>query len=195
MGYIMEILSKELIESRMGDPLEERLQQDPSFLEKRKELSVTLREHWEVPPRTEKQRVWKSDKIWDSIGRYNYAYGEVAYRLGYEDGIRVGMEKKAAGKRSMLSLKDMTDIVRIYDAVKLLNITLFGHNEYHEKEEGVLGVLDRVYHIIHNGSGCMLEFLGDDESDERITYILDRIDEPSEIRAKMLLGEIPVGLE
>ena len=190
----METLSKELIESRMGDPLEERLQQDPSFLEKRKELSVTLREHWEVPPRTEKQRVWKSDKIWDGIGRYNYAYGEAAYRLGYEDGIRVGMEKKAAGKRSMLSLEDMTDMVRMYDAVKQLNITLFGHNEYHEKGEGVLGALDRVYHIIRNGIGYMLEFLGDDESDERITYILDRTDEPSEIRAKMLLGEIPVRL-
>lgn len=102
------------------------------------------------------------------------------------------METKAAGKRSMFSLEDMTDMVRMYDAVKQLNITLFGHNEYHEKEDGVLGALDRIYFIIHNGIGCMLEFLGDDESDESITYILDEVDDTPERRAKMLLGEIPV---
>ena len=102
------------------------------------------------------------------------------------------MEQKAAGKRSMLSLEDMTDMVRMYDAVKQLNITLFGHDEYHEGEDGVLGALDRVYYIIHNGIGCMLEFLGEDESDESITYILDEVDDTPERRARMLLGEMPV---
>lgn len=67
MGHIMEKLSDELVEIRMGEPLETMLQ-------------------------------------------------------------------KAAGKRSMFSLDDMTDIVRMYDAVKQLNITLFGHNEYHGGE-------------------------------------------------------------
>ena len=38
----------------------------------------------------------------------------------------------------------------------------------------------------------MLEFLGDDEFDESITYILDEVDDTPERRAKMLLGEIPV---
>ncbi len=137
----------------------------------------------------------KSDKIWDSIGRYNYSYGEAAYRLGYEDGVRVGMEQKAAGKRSMFSLEDMADMVRMYDAVKQLNITLFGHNEYHKKEEGVLGALDRVYYIIHNGIGCMLEFLGENESDESITFILDEVEDTPERRARMLLGEMPVKLD
>ncbi|MDE6852782.1 MAG: hypothetical protein K2J67_09925 [Lachnospiraceae bacterium] len=130
-------------------------------------------------------------KIWDNIGRYNYSYGVVAYRLGYGDGVRVGMEKKAAGKRSIFSLGDMTDLVRMYDAVKQLNITLYGHDEYHEGEDGVLGALDRVYYIIHNGIGCMLEFLGEDESDESITYILDEVDGSPQRRAAMLLGMIP----
>lgn len=188
----MENLTEELLKSRMGEPLEDRLRKDPAYVKEQKELSIILREHWEIPPRTKKQRVRKSDKIWDSIGRYNYSYGTAAYRLGYEDGMRVGMEKKAAGKRSMFSLEDMTDMVRIYDAVKQLNITLFGHNEYHEKEEGVLGALDRIYYIIHNGIGCMLEFLGGNESDERITYILDEVDDTPEKRAAMLLGTIPI---
>lgn len=188
----METLSEELIHNRLGEPLENRLQNDPDYQEQQKKLSETLREYWEIPPQTKKQRVWKSDKIWESIGRYNDSHGRVAYRLGYEDGVRAGMEKKAAGKRSMFSLEDMTDMVRLYDAVKQLNITLFGHNEYHEKEEGVLGALDRVYYIIHNGIGCMLEFLGEDESDESITYILDRMDASPEKKAKMLLGEIQV---
>lgn len=188
----MENLTEELLKIRMGEPLEDRLRKDPAYVKEQKELSIILCEHWEIPPRTKKQRVRKSDKIWDSIGRYNYSYGTAAYRLGYEDGVRVGMEKKAAGKRSMFSLEDMADMVRMYDAVKQLNITLFGHNEYHEKEEGVLGALDRVYYIIHNGIGCMLEFLGEDESDESITYILDEVDDTPERRARMLLGEMPV---
>lgn len=188
----MEKLSDELVEIRMGEPLETMLQKDHKYMRRQKELAGVLRECWEIRPRTKKQRVRKSDKIWDSIGRYNYSYGEAAYRLGYEDGVRVGMEKKAAGKRSMFSLEDMTDMVRMYDAVKQLNITLFGHNEYHEKEEGVLGALDCVYYIIHNGIGCMLEFLGEDESDESITYILDEVDDTPERRAAMLLGTIPI---
>lgn len=188
----MEELTEELLESRMGAPLDERLRKDPAYMREMKELSIILREYWVIPSRTKKQRVRKSDKIWDSIDRYNYSYGKAAYCLGYEDGVRVGMEQKAAGKRSMFSLEDMTDMVRIYDAVKQLNITLFGHNEYHEKEEGVLGALDRVYYIIHNGIGCMLEFLGEDESDESITYILDEVDDTPERRAAMLLGTIPI---
>ena len=191
----MENLTEELLKSRMGEPLEDRLRKDPAYVKEQKELSIILREHWEIPSRTKKQRVMKSDKIWDCIGRYNYSYGEAAYRLGYEDGVRVGMEKKAAGKRSMFSLEDMTDMVRMYDAVKQLNITLFGHNEYHEKEEGALGALDRVYYIIHNGIGCMLEFLGENESDESITYILDEVEDTPERRARMLLGEMPVKLD
>lgn len=188
----MDKLLDEQIENRMGEPLEARLRENVAYMEAQKELSIILRKHWEVPPRTKKQRVRKSDKIWDSIGRYNYSYGEAAYRLGYEDGVRVGMEQKAAGKRSMFSMEDMTDMVRMYDAVKQLNITLFGHYEYHEKEEGVLGALDRIYYIIHNGIGCMLEFLGEDESDESITYILDKVDDTPERRAGMLLGTIPI---
>ena len=188
----METLSEEMIDNRLGEPLENRLQNDPDYQEQQKRLSETLREYWEIPPRTKKQRVWKSDKIWESIGRYNYSHGRIAYQLGYADGVRADMEKKAAGKRSMFSLEDMTDMVRIYDAVKQLNITLFGNNEYHEKEEGVLGALDLVYYIIHNGIGCMLEFLEEDESDESITYILDMIDVLPEKRAAMLLGIYPI---
>lgn len=55
--------------------------------------------------------------------------------------------------------------------------------------------MDRVYYIIHNGNGCMLEFLGEDEFDESITYILDRMDDSPEKKATMLLGEIPVKVE
>jgi len=190
----MNKLSDKLVEIRMGDPLEKRLKENRRFMQRQKELADILRENWEIP-QTKKQRVKKSDKIWDSIGRYNYSYGETAYRLGYEDGVWVGMEQKVSGKRSLLSLEDMTDLVRMYDAVKQLNTTLYGSNEYHEKDEGVLGALERVYYVIHNGIGYKLEFLGEDESDESITYILDGVDGSPEKRAKMLLGEIPVDAE
>ncbi|MCI8564111.1 MAG: hypothetical protein HFH69_11460 [Lachnospiraceae bacterium] len=138
----MEKLSDDFVKKRMGDPLETILQKDHKHMQKQKELSNILRKYWKKRLRTKRQRVREDNKIWDSIGIYNYSYGEAAYRLGYED--------------------------------------------------GVLGALDRVYFIIHNGIGCMLEFLGDDESDESITYILDEVDDTPERRAKMLLGEIPV---
>lgn len=191
----MEKLSDELVETRMGDPLEKKLRENRKFMRRQEELAGILRECWEIRPRTKGQRVKKSDKIWDGIGRYNYSYGETAYRLGYEDGVRAGMEQKAAGKRSMLSLEDMTDLVRMYDAVKRLNITLHGGNEYHEKDEGVLGALERVYYVIHNGIGYKLAFQGEDEADGSITHILDHADGSPEKRAKMLLGEIPVDTE
>lgn len=188
----MNQLSDKLVEARMGDPLEKRLKEDQRFMQRQEELAGIFRECGEIAPRTKKQRVKNSDKIWDGIGRYNYSYGETAYRLGYEDGVRAGMEQKAAGKRSILSLEDMTDMVRMYDAVKQLNVTLHGSEEYHEKDEGVLGALERVYYVIHNGIGYRLEFLGEDESDESITYILDGVNDSPEQRARMLLGEIPV---
>ena len=55
--------------------------------------------------------------------------GETVYRLGYKDGVRVGIEQKAAGKRSLFSLEDMTDLVWMYDVVKQLNTSLYGSNE------------------------------------------------------------------
>lgn len=54
----------------------------------------------------------------------------------------------------------------MYDAVKLLNITLFGQNEYYDKNEGVLEALERVYCVVYNEDGYPLNFLGEDESDE-----------------------------
>lgn len=75
----MEKLSDELVETRMGEPLETMLQKDHKYMQRQKELAGVLRECWEIRPRTKKQRVRKSDKIWDSIGRYNYSYGEAAY--------------------------------------------------------------------------------------------------------------------
>lgn len=188
----MEKLSDQLVETRMGEPLEKRLKEDSRFMQRQEELAVILPECGKMCSQTKKQRMEISDKIWDGIGRYNYAYGEAAYRLGYEDGVRVGLEKKAAGKRSMFSMEDMADMVRMYDAVKLLNVTLLGQNEYHDRNEGVLGALERVYYVIHNGIGYLLEFLGEDESDERITYILDRAGGSPETRAKMLLEGMPV---
>ena len=45
------------------------------------------------------------------------------------------------------------------------------------------------------GRWYKLGFLGEDESDESITYILDGVNDSPEQRAKMLLGEIPVNTE
>lgn len=52
----MENLTEEVLKSRMGEPLEDRLRKDPAYVKEQKELSIILREHWEIPSRTKKQR-------------------------------------------------------------------------------------------------------------------------------------------
>lgn len=73
----------------------------------------------------------------DAITRYCYAYGETAYCLGHSDGRLIGMEQGPDGKKSILSLEDMTSLVYMYDAIRQMNITMLGDIKIHQKENGV----------------------------------------------------------
>lgn len=48
----------------------------------------------------------------DELSKTNCIYSEEAYKLGFDDGILIGMEKEPDGRKSMLSLEDMTAMVR-----------------------------------------------------------------------------------
>ena len=81
----------------------------------------------------------------------------------------------------------MIHIMYIYDAVKKLNFIMLGEDGVYDKEEGILGTLGRICDLVYNGVSYKFELLGEDEADERISYILDKPGCTPETRAAMLL--------
>ena len=127
------------------------------------------------------------DKVEDKVIHYISFYAETAYRLGVKDGVSLGMEQGADGKKTILSLEDMIHIMYIYDAVKKLNCIMLGEEGVYDKEESVLGTLWRICDLAYNGASCKFGLLGEEEADERISYILDKPGCTPEARAAMLL--------
>lgn len=123
----------------------------------------------------------------DELSKTNCIYSEEAYKLGFEDGILIGMEKEPDGRKSVLSLDDMTAIVSVYAAVQELKKVMLGSEKEYWEEGGILAVFDdSVYDIIEHAT-CAEIRLMEDEAAERVTEILDR-EVSAEDRAKELLG-------
>ncbi|RKI42438.1 hypothetical protein D7V86_05950 [bacterium D16-51] len=95
---------------------------------------------------------------------------------------------KIKGSETILSLKDMATLIKIYDAIKKLNITLTGNVEIYTKNEGVLGTLGSVFDIIDNGICQEIKSMKEEDSINKVNYILDNISETPENRARQLLG-------
>lgn len=91
--------------------------------------------------------------------------------------------------RSIISVKDMTTLVMIYDAVKELNTVLYGGLEIHRKCDGIMGILESISDVIDSGLCEEIKLLGDEKSAEKMAYILDADTTPEE-KAKQLLGII-----
>lgn len=123
----------------------------------------------------------------DELSKTNCIYSEEAYKLGFEDGILIGMEKKPDGRKSVLSLEDMTAMVSVYDAVQVLKEAMLGSRKEYWEEGGVLAVFDSVYDIIESATYAEIRLMGEDECSDRVTGILDR-KVGAEERAKQLLG-------
>ena len=49
----------------------------------------------------------KDDKVEDKVIQYISLYTETAYKLGVKDGIKIGVEQKADGDKTILSMEDM----------------------------------------------------------------------------------------
>ncbi|HBI61384.1 MAG TPA: hypothetical protein DDY31_09260 [Lachnospiraceae bacterium] len=124
----------------------------------------------------------------EELSKTNCIYSEEAYKLGFEDGISIGMEKEPDGRKSVLSLEDMTAMVSVYDSVQVLKEAMLGSRKEYWEEGGVLAVFDSVYDIVEHAVCAEIWLLGD-EAAERVTEILDR-EEAAEERAKLLLGII-----
>ena len=126
-------------------------------------------------------------KYEEELSKTNCIYSEESYKLGLEDGILIGMEKEADGRKSVLSLEDMTALVSVYDAFQTLKKTLMGSRKEYWEEGGVLATFESVYDIIENATCAEIRLMGEDECTDRVTGILDK-NISAERRAKQLLG-------
>ncbi len=179
----MDMLSDEIVITRTGEALEKELKKAGHY-KKLKEIS-DITKIWRKGMTEKTLELY--DKVEDKVIQYISFYTETAYRLGVKDGIRLGMEQGADGKKTILSLEDMVHIMYIYDAVKKLNFIMLGEDGVYDKEEGILGTLGRICDLVYNGVSYKFELLGEDEADERISYILDKPGCTPETRAAMLL--------
>lgn len=184
----MRTPTEEFVTLRMAEPLEDELRKENGFKEYQAKLWNTLLE-WNGKSEIEmtKQQIEAFTCIEDALSEYTYAYGKTVYRLGYSDGIKIGVEQGITDKRTCLSLEDMSNLISLYDAVKELKITLFGTLDISPKRDSVMGVLDYVFDIINNGICTEIELLGKDKSAELITNILDKNSISPKERAKRLL--------
>lgn len=123
----------------------------------------------------------------EKLSEANCIYSEEAYRLGFEDGILIGMEKKLDGRKSVLSLEDMTAMVSVYDAIQELKKTMLGSGKEYWEEGGVLPIFEQVYDIVEHAACAEIRLMGEDEAFEMVTDVLGKKATPKE-RAKELLG-------
>ena len=110
----MDMLSDEIVITRTGEALEEELKK-AGHHKKLKEIA-DITKVWRKGMAKETLELY--NKVEDKVMQYISFYAETAYRLGVKDGVSLGMEQGADGKKTILSLEDMVHIMHIYDAVK-----------------------------------------------------------------------------
>ena len=113
------------------------------------------------------------DKLDKAMTDYTCRYGEIAYYLGFHDGMSVGLEhaityaqKDEMEEQTGISVEDMTHLIYIMDAYRQLNIIFCGEEMMLGFDEGCIGSLSRIYKVIaHNVCAEMREndFAKEDE--------------------------------
>lgn len=129
---------------RMGEVLEEQLKEDANFVQAQKEWRAAVNEFDALVPMTKKQ--WLAfDNVESIFLNYSVAYGEAAYRLGFSDGIQIGMEQKFDERKTFLTLKDMTGLISVYDAIRQLKQLLL-RNADEQGEDAI----DKIVFILND---------------------------------------------
>jgi hypothetical protein len=187
----VDFVTDEFILARTGEVLEARLRGSEKFQQQVKALHEASKAFLKGSGTS--KRCWKLyDILEDEWTKYNILYGEEAYRLGFEDGVQVASERQIRVEGSVLSVKDMTHLIYLYDAIRELNKLLFGEWEIHGRDGGIIGVLDRVCDVIEDGAYAEVRMCGEDEMYECLTDILDNPRMTPEERAEKLAGGVRV---
>lgn len=181
----MDQITQEFVLSRMEE-LEVRIRKNEEYWQQVR-VANEAGKRFETACDKDKEVLKAYGEYEDELSKTNCIYSEEAYKLGFEDGILIGMEKKPDGRKSVLSLEDMTAMVSVYDAVQNLKTTMLGSRREYWEEGGVLAVFESVYDIVEHAACAEIRLMGEDEAAERVTDILDR-EMTAEEQAKELLG-------
>ncbi len=181
----MNQVEKEFVLARMEE-LETRIRKNEEYWRQAK-IANEAGKRFEEACNKDKEILKAYGEYEERLSEANCVHSEEAYTLGFEDGILIGMEKKPDGRKSVLSLEDMTAMVSVYDAIQKLKEVMLGSGKEYWKEGGVLAVFENIYDIIEHAACAEIRLMGEDEADERVAEILDK-KEVAEQRARELLG-------
>ena len=145
---------KELVYIRNGEPLEEELRTRGFNQNEQAQLNDAIEKFIRTIKMSPEQKQ-AYEYMEEAYLKYICAYGEIAFSLGYSDGVEAGMEKKADGKSTILSVKDMAYLVAAYDAIK----------ELHYKDKGILGALQCILDVIDNGMSTRRKLLEEEKTE------------------------------
>ncbi|MCI8507680.1 MAG: hypothetical protein HFJ06_03805 [Lachnospiraceae bacterium] len=182
----MEKTLKELAFIQTGTPLDEELKKRTDYIQRQAEWRNAENKFNDMFKMTNEQ--WHAfDDIEDAFLAYNAICIEAAYKLGYEDGILVGMEQMPDGRKSVLSLEDMTHLISVYDSIRQLKKVLLGRMNEHWEDDGAFSVFERVFDVIYNAASAKIQFLEDDEAIKIISDVLADESMESKEKARQLL--------
>ena len=166
---------KELVYIRNGEPLEEELRTRGFNQNEQAQLNDAIEKFIRTIKMSPEQKQ-AYEYMEEAYLKYICAYGEIAFSLGYSDGVEAGLEKKADGKSTILSVKDMAYLVAAYDAIK----------ELHYKDKGILGALQCILDVIDNGMSTRRKLLEEEKTEMTGRILNDASRTPVE-RATTLL--------
>lgn len=183
----MAIEMDEIVKARMGDELEKELKKNANFLQKQLEWRDAANRFDAMVSMTHEQ--WLAlQEVEEVFLDYNASYGEAAYRQGLSDGISIGTEQEVDGRKSVLALEDMTNLISVYDAVRQLKKVLLGSMDERWEDAGAFSVFEHIFNVIDNATCSKIQFLGREDAIEVVTSVLDdETMKPGE-KARLLLG-------
>lgn len=167
----MAVNIDKLVETRTGEALEAELRKKANFLEKQKEWRDAIKKFNDMVSMSHEEFL-SLQSVEDVFLEYNSAYGETAYRMGYSDGVMVGMEQEPDGIKSVLTFEDMKNLICVYDAVRQLEKILLGRSGEHWEDVTSSSVYERVFNIICNATCTKIKLLEDDKAIDFITEVL-----------------------
>ena len=183
----MEVILDELINVRTGEPLDKELQKRTDFCQRQKEWRDAIHNFDDMFKMTKEQ--WLAfDDIEDIFLKYNTVCIETAYQLGYADGILIGMEQMPDGRKSVLSLDDMTNLISVYDSIRQLTKVLLRKMDEHGENAGSFKIFEYIFNVINNATCAEIKLLGEDETCDWINSVLSDDSITPRERAKQLLG-------
>lgn len=179
----------ELAFIRTGTPLDEELKKRMDYFQSQNQWREAEKKFNAMVKMSKKQR-HAFDDIEDAFLEYNAICIDAAYKQGYKDGILIGMEQMPDGRKSVLTLEDMTNLISVYDSIRQLKKVLLGRKDEHWEDDGAFSVFERVFDVIDNAASAKIKLLGEDESCTQISSVLSNDSMTAAERAKQLLGDI-----